>query len=245
MRKSLYELWLCFLYSVNLIKLNFLRFLSIVIGLSVLGGAIEFLIYGNNKPGFTDLSVDISEAQIISGFLSELFTGVLLFIFSICLIAESKDKSYEILKIKLKKTFRLFLIYLRITVVVCLWSLLFVIPGIIVLFRYTLIDCYILQTNMDYNGARKLSIEKMKGYKFLSLIFFVISGLLIFVLDLILNSVFLFIPQITLLDNIMGFISLYIWWSIMTLTYYRLWINLQEDLGSEVTHQESNEISIK
>ena len=59
-----------------------------------------------------------------------------------------------------------FLLYLLNTIFVTLWSLLFVIPGIIASYSYSM-SYYILKDNpgMDANEARKASIEMMKGHK--------------------------------------------------------------------------------
>ena len=59
-----------------------------------------------------------------------------------------------------------FLLYLLNTNFVTLWSLLFVIPGIIASYSYSM-SYYILKDNpgMDANEARKASIEMMKGHK--------------------------------------------------------------------------------
>ena len=57
-------------------------------------------------------------------------------------------------------------LYLLNAVFVFLWSLLFVIPGIIAAYRYAM-SYYILadNPNMDANEARKASIEMMNGHK--------------------------------------------------------------------------------
>lgn len=59
-----------------------------------------------------------------------------------------------------------FLLFLLNTIFVTLWSLLFVIPGIIAAYSYSM-SYYILKDNpgMDANEARKASIEMMKGHK--------------------------------------------------------------------------------
>ena len=59
-----------------------------------------------------------------------------------------------------------FLLFLLNTIFVTLWSLLFVIPGIIASYSYSM-SYYILKDNpgMDANEARKASIEMMKGHK--------------------------------------------------------------------------------
>lgn len=59
-----------------------------------------------------------------------------------------------------------FLLFLLNSIFVALWSLLFVIPGIIATYSYSM-SFYILRDNpdMDANAARKASIEMMKGNK--------------------------------------------------------------------------------
>ncbi len=58
------------------------------------------------------------------------------------------------------------ILYLLNTVFIALWSLLFVIPGIIASYRYSM-SYYILNDNpnMSADEARKASIEMMKGHK--------------------------------------------------------------------------------
>lgn len=61
---------------------------------------------------------------------------------------------------------RAFLLWFTNTILVALWSILFVIPGIIKQFAYSM-SFYILRDNpeLDFNEARKQSIAMMRGNK--------------------------------------------------------------------------------
>ena len=114
------------------------------------------------------LSAAINAIPGVGQIASLLLSGPLQLGFVIVIMKVLKDEVVDVSNVfdGFKDFMSSFLLYLLNTIFVALWSLLFVITGIIASYSYSM-SYFILKDNpgMDANEARKASIEMMKGHK--------------------------------------------------------------------------------
>ena len=139
------------------IKGNLLNLLWPIIVISIVG-SIPSMIVGDSESIFALIIILV--ASLATSIFSFSYVAYLLEF-----VRTGKSTFNTIIECVKKNWLRILLVTILVGVFTFLWSLLFIIPGIIAALSYSMATYLIVDTDLDANDAIKESKRMMKGYK--------------------------------------------------------------------------------
>lgn len=146
--------------ALLLLKKNFWLFAAIILTVWLPGNILSnAIIYYNPEISFVGM---VKLPMIIESIFGPLYIGAM--VYALNQIKMGQDASYnEAIGVGIKNWFNLFTARLIAGLLVCLGLIALIIPGIVLMVRYSLLDAAVIIENKGVHDSRKRSVELTTG----------------------------------------------------------------------------------